>query len=132
MIKEIHSGSAYLDVATYSASTYVNAYNGAQGVGNMRYNTINQKTEVFDGNNWVQLNTGSATIGLTTKAVSILNWAEKKMIEEYELEELAKEHPTIKDLVNQIKDKKDQIKMVQTLLKSPGHEPEQYVVTQAP
>ena len=45
---------------------------------------------------------------------------------------MSEEHPTIKDLVNQIKDKKDQIKMVQTLLKSPRHEAEQPVAMQAP
>ena len=122
MIDSVLGGSAYINVASYSGSTYVNGYAGQQGVGNMRYNTSSQKTEVYDGNNWVTLNTGSATVSLTPQAVSILNWAEKKMIEEQLLEKQAQEHPAIKDLVDQIKEKQEQIKMVQTLLNSPGND----------
>jgi len=34
-----------------SASTYVNNYGGAQGVGNLRFNTSSQCLEVYDGTN---------------------------------------------------------------------------------
>jgi hypothetical protein len=44
------------------------------------------------------------------------------MLEEREREQLAETNPAIKDLVNQIKEKEEQIKMVQTLLKSSGDE----------
>lgn len=132
MIDSILGGSAYLNVASYNGSTYVNGYSGLQGVGNMRYNTTSQRIEIFDGNNWIQMNQGSATISLSLEAVELLNWAKQKRIEELELNELANEHPTIKDLVEQIKTKKEQIKMVQTLLKSPGNDPEQSVAMQAP
>jgi len=104
-------------------STYVNGYSGLQGVGNMRYNTSNQNTEVFDGTNWIILNMAIPSIGLTTEAESLLDWARQKHLEELELENLAQTNPTIKDLVEQVKIKQDQIKMVQTLLKSPGNEP---------
>jgi len=121
MIDNILSGSAYLNVASYSGSTYINGYAGLQCVGNMRYNTASQKTEVFDGNNWITLQSGSATVSLSIEAVSILHWAEKKMIEEQQLEKLAQEHPTIKSLVDEINKRKEQIKMVQTLLNSPSN-----------
>lgn len=132
MIENVLGGSTYLNVSSYSGNTYVNGYSGAQGVGNMRYNTSTQKVEVFDGTSWITMNQGSATVALTNEAVSILNWARDRMYEDQEMERLAEEHPTIKDLVEQIKVKKDQIKMVQTLLKSPGHDAEQQVAMQAP
>ena len=122
MIDSVLSGSAYLNIASYSGSTYVNGYAGQQGVGNMRYNTSSQKMEVYDGTNWITMQTGSATVSLTANAVSVISWAERKMMEEKELERLAETNPTIKDLVEQIKQKQDQIKMVQTLLNSPGNE----------
>ena len=120
MIDSVLSGSAYLNIASYSGSTYVNGYAGQQGVGNIRYNTSSQKMEVYDGTNWITMQTGSATVSLSPNAVTAITWAEKKMMEERELERLAETNPTIKDLVEQIKQKQDQIKMVQTLLNSPG------------
>ena len=120
MIGNIYSTSPSLQVTGGTVSTYINGYSGAQCVGNMRYNTTSQKTEVFDGNNWIQLNMGTVSVGLSSEVESLLDWARKKRNEEYELERLAETNPTIKDLVNQIKIKQEQIKMVQTLLNSPG------------
>lgn len=122
MIGSIYSGSASLVVSGGTTSTYINGYSGLQGVGNMRYNTTSQKTEVFDGTNWIQLNMGSVTVSLTGDAEVLLQWARQKRTEELELQRLAEENPTIKDLVEQVKQKQDQIKMVQTLLKSSGND----------
>ena len=113
----------YITVTNGSSSTYVNGHSGLQGVGNMRYNTSSQNMEVFDGSNWVMLNMAMPSIGLNTDAESLLDWARQKRIEELELQALAQEHPSIKDLVNDIEKKKDQIKMIRTLIKSPGNEP---------
>jgi hypothetical protein len=123
MIKSITPSGRYIQVTGAASSTYVNGYSGLQGVGNMRFNTSSQSMEVFDGNNWITLNMSIPSIGLTTEAESLLDWARKKRNEELELESLAQTNPTIKDLVEQVKIKQDQIKMVQTLLKSPGNEP---------
>jgi hypothetical protein len=120
MISTVHSSSSSITVTGGNASTYVNGYSGSQGVGNMRYNTTNQRTEVYDGTNWIQLNMGTVSIGLSGEAESLLNWARVKRNEEVELARLAEENPTIKDLVEQIKQKQEQVKMVQTLLNSPG------------
>lgn len=122
MIGNIYSTSPSLQVTGGTVSNYINGYSGAQCVGNMRYNTTSQKTEVFDGNNWISLNMGTVNIGLSDEVESLLDWARKKRNEESELERLAETNPTIKDLVDQIKQKKDQIKMVQTLLNSPGND----------
>lgn len=117
MIKGITTLGRYMQVINTSASTYINGYAGLQGVGNMRYNTTNQSTEVFDGNNWIMLNTSTPSIGLSGEAEMLLDWARKKRDEEQEIERLAKSHPAINDLVKQIKEKQDQIKMVQNLVK---------------
>jgi hypothetical protein len=115
MIKGITPLGRYITVTNSSSSTYVNGMSGLQGVGNMRYNTSSQNVEVFDGNNWVMLNMSIPSIGLNSDAESLLDWARQKRNEELELQSLAQEHPSIKDLVNDIENKKDQIKMIRTL-----------------
>jgi hypothetical protein len=125
MIKSIMSAGRYMQITNTSASTYINGSSGLQGVGNMRYNTSNQSTEVFDGNNWITLNMAIPAIGLSYEAELLLDWARQKRDEELTLNKMAQEIPAIKDLVGQIKEKQEQIKMVQTLLKSPGNNAEQ-------
>lgn len=118
MIKNISATGKYLQVSGGGSSTYINNFSGAQGIGNMRYNTSNQNMEVFDGNNWISINMSYTSVGLTSDAESLLDWARKKRDEELERDRLAQSNPAIRDLVNQIKEKEDQLKMVQTLLKS--------------
>jgi hypothetical protein len=98
-------------------STYIGNYSNSPGVGNMRYNPSNQNIEVYDGSTWIILSAQHANVNLSDEAVSLLEWARKKRNEELELERLAQTNPVIKDLVNQIKDKEEQIKIVQTLIK---------------
>lgn len=119
MIKNINGYGKYLTVVGGTPSTYIhNNYNsGNQGVGNMRYNTTNQCIEIYDGVTWVTMNMGYADINLTPAAINALEWVEKKRNEELEREHLAQTNPAIKDLLEQIKEKEDQIKMVQKLLK---------------
>ena len=118
MIKSIHSSSPFLTVSGGNpGSTYIGNYSNSPGVGNMRYNPSNQNIEVYDGSTWIILSAHHANINLSDEAVSLLEWARKKRNEELELERLAESSPAIKDLVNQIKDKEEQIKIVQTLLK---------------
>jgi hypothetical protein len=118
MIKSLHSSSPFLTVSGGNpGSTYIGNYSNAPGVGNMRYNPNNQNIEVYDGSTWIILSAHHANINLSDEAVSLLEWARKKRNEELERERLAETSPAIKDLVNQIKDKEEQIKIVQTLLK---------------
>ena len=118
MIKSIHSSSPFLTVSGGNpGSTYIGNYSNAPGVGNMRYNPSNQNIEVYDGSTWIILSAHHTNINLSDDAVSLLEWARKKRDEDLERERLAQTNPVIKDLVNQIKDKEEQIKVVQTLLK---------------
>jgi hypothetical protein len=106
-----------MNVVGGPATNYINNYSGAQGIGNMRFNTSNQNLEVYDGSNWVTLNMGNATVGLNYRAEELLDWAEKKRQEELETQALAETNTTIRDLVNQIKEKQEQIRIVKTLIK---------------
>lgn len=103
MIKGINSSSIWLTVTGGNGGVnYINNYSGAQGVGNMRYNTASQNLEIWDGNNWVLLSTTYATVDISAKTKQILEWCEKKMQEEIVLENLAEKYPAIKDLQDQL------------------------------
>jgi hypothetical protein len=117
MIKNISSSGKYINVIGESVANYINNYSGAQGVGNIRFNTTNQTMEVYDGMSWITLQMGHVNVGLNAEAESLLDWARKKRDEEMERDLLAATNPTIKDLLEQIKEKEDQIKMVMNLIK---------------
>ena len=118
MIKNIAGGGKYLTVTGGSNSTYVNNFSGAQGVGNMRYNTSSQNIEIYDGNNWVPMQSGYATVTMTPEAESLLDWAKIKRAEEDYLKVEAQKNPAINDLLEQRKDIDSKIQMVKTLIQS--------------
>ena len=117
MIKNLLTSGKYISVLGGGATNYINNYTGAQGVGNLRFNTAIQTMEVYDGNSWIQLYMGNATVGLNDEAESLLDWAKKKRNEEMELEAFAENNPTVRDLLNTIKQKQEQITIVKALIK---------------
>ena len=117
MINSLHSTSPFIYVAGGTPQkTYISQGNGP-GVGNMRYNPSSNNIEVSDGTSWIPMFSSNATIGLDGTTINILKWAEKKMLEEAERNKLAETNPAINDLMKQIKDKEEQIRVVQTLIK---------------
>jgi hypothetical protein len=117
MIKYIASSGKYTTVIGGPATNYINNYSGAQGVGNLRFNTTNQSMEVYDGNSWILLQMGHVNVGLNAEAELLLDWARQKRDEELMLNALAETNPAIKDLLNTIKQKQEQISIVRTLIK---------------
>jgi len=99
------------------STTYMNTSSGYMNVGDLRYNPTRNQVEVYDGNNWITLNSGHASVRLTSHAETVIDWAAKKMQEDMELEALSKSNPTIADLVEQKKNLDHKIKMVQILIK---------------
>jgi uncharacterized radical SAM superfamily protein len=97
--------------------TYINSVPGYMNVGDVRYNTNMQKLEVYDGQMWIEINTSYASVGLTPDAERALDWANRKIAEEAELDRLAASNATIADLIKQKKELDDKIKMVQILTK---------------
>jgi len=115
MLKDITASGRYVTVTSGASSTYINGYSGLQGVGNMRYNTSNQNIEVFDGNQWIQLNMGYASVGLNGEAESLLDWARKKRDEELEIQVLAEKHPAVKAALEAVERAKEQLKLIKEL-----------------
>jgi hypothetical protein len=109
MIKNITASGRYVQVTGGNASTYINGNHGAQGVGNMRYNTSNQQMEVYDGNTWIMINLDHASVGLNGEAESLLDWARKKRDEELAWESLAKDNQAVKIALNNLEQAKRQL-----------------------
>jgi hypothetical protein len=109
MIKNITPIGRYIQVSGGTASTYINNYSGAQGVGNMRFNTSTQNMEVFDGNLWMTLNMDYASVGLNSEAESLLDWARKKRDEELAWESLAKDNKAVKIALDNLEQAKQQL-----------------------
>lgn len=113
-------GGEYMNVtSSKGASPYINTSNPITGM--VSYDGSSQSMKVYDGNNWVTVGGGSASVNLSPNAIAILKWAEQKMQEEYELQHLAASNPTIKDLVDQmnrsIGDYQHKIAIVKALIK---------------
>ena len=94
MIKNIASSSAHITVSNpYSPNIY---NNGMMNVGQVRYNTVNQNMEVFDGNMWQGISMAT-TVGLSYEAEDAIRWAQEKMRDEAELKQRMEKNPGLKD-----------------------------------
>jgi hypothetical protein len=115
MIKGISLQGKYMYVHGGNANTYVNGYAGAQGVGNVRYNTSSQCFEVYDGNNWQPISMDYATVGLNSEAETLLDWVKSKQRQEIELLELATKNQAVLTALENVKKAQDQLTIIATL-----------------
>jgi len=76
----------------------------------MRFNTSTQNVEVWDGNNWMTLQTSYATVQLDSEAISLLDWAKEKRTEEWKIQELIKTNPAVKIAYEQVLKAQAQLK----------------------
>lgn len=111
MIKTIYTSGRYIQVMGSEAHTYLNHYAGAQGIGNMRFNTTSQNFEVFDGNGWCTIAMSNANIGLSGIAEEAIDWVRKQMEEEKRLTALAEDHPAVKAALENLNRAKEQLKI---------------------
>jgi len=118
MIKGITQGGRYITVTGGNpGSNYVNNFSGAQGIGNMRFNTTNQNIEIYDGTMWQTLQSSYASVQLDDEATRILDWAKSAMTEEIKIKELAKNHPAIAAAHENVKRAREQLEITITLSK---------------
>ena len=118
MLKTVSGVGRYVMVSGgMPAHTYINTSSGYMNVGDVRYNTQMQRLEVYDGQMWLEINTGHASVGLTPDAEMALDWATKKRNEELSLEYKAKNNPAIADLLKQRNTIDEQIKVIEILTK---------------
>lgn len=120
MIKGLTGGRGILVSGGNPSTTYINMANPSAGL--VRYNGNSTSIEVYDGMTWIPMQSSYANVELDADTQLTLEWAKKKRNEELEREQLAKTNPAVKDLVEQIKQKEDQLNMIKTLLKSPGND----------
>jgi len=118
MIKGIN-GSGFINVSgVYSNSIYVDNYKLQQGLaGQVRYN--GNDFEVNDGNSWKQLVGNYAQIDMSHQAQDAFQWTIKKMAEEREAQELAKDHPAVQIALDNLEKARQQLNA--TILLSKEH-----------
>ena len=115
MIKNITPIGRYVTVSGGTSGTYVNGYSGAQGVGNMRFNTSTQNMEVFDGSSWITLNMDYASVGLNGDAESLLDWAREKRNEEMKWYSLASSNEAVRIALEQLEQAKTRLELTAIL-----------------
>lgn len=65
-------------------------------MGNVRFNTVNQNLEVYDGNSWQQLNMSYATVDLSPEAQQLLEWARRERLRQIERESKIQNNPALR------------------------------------
>jgi CobQ-like glutamine amidotransferase family enzyme len=115
MIKNITSSSPYLVIdGGNPMMPYISP--GAQGAGQVRYNTNNSNLEVWDGVTWKEISTSyNTSINLSSNAQELLKWAEEKRNKEMKLAALAQSHPAVADVVAKLKSVEEELKVVVAL-----------------
>lgn len=116
MIKEVISSGPFVSVSGGSNFTpYINMSNVSAGI--TRWNGNTNNFEVYDGAAWMTLSSNVASVGLNKDAVGAITWTLKKMAEEDELENLAREHPAINIALDNLKKAKIQLDAIIILSK---------------
>ena len=92
-----------------------NSYQQPGITGAIQWNGNTKKLQVSTGTSWVDID-NNITLNCDTNFITVMKWAEKKMREEVELETLSQDYPAVKDLLNQIKEKQAQLKLIKTLI----------------
>lgn len=101
MITNISGGPGIVVQGGHSNQIYLNPSSpGNPASGQIRYN--NHMIEVYDGSTWRQMNQTYTNISLDIGMVEAIEWARKKMLEERELEELAKQYPILEDAMRDL------------------------------
>ena len=118
MIKSVIGNSPYLTVATNNASNFMNNYSGAQGLGNIRFNTTNQGLEVYDGTMWHPIQMGTVSLSLTPDAVAAIAWASQQRHDEMKIKELAERHPAVADQLAAVQEAEEKLRMLTLLVQT--------------
>jgi len=113
MINNLTSSSVHLITSSYSAP-YIG--NNGQSAGTVRFNTMTQQMEVFDGSAWINVSV-NANLSLSYGAEETIHWAMEKMREETELEKLAEENAAVKIALENVKKAQEQLKITAHLAK---------------
>jgi len=118
MIKSVYGSGRYLSTFNNNATNYMNNYSGAQGLGNMRFNTSTQSVEVYDGSMWRPMEMNTVNLSLTQDAVEAIDWANHKRQEEMKIKELAEKYPAVADQLAAVREAEEKLRMVTLLVQT--------------
>jgi hypothetical protein len=94
MIKGINSSSQYITIQ--GGNPMQNYFSpGAQGAGQMRYNTNSNNVEVWDGVTWKEMSTSYVSVDLSYEAQSLLQWAKQTRDKELAREARIRDNPSL-------------------------------------
>ena len=65
--------------------------------------------QVFDGNAWISMATGYATVGLDQETQNLLSWAKSKQRQEIELLEMATKNEAVRIALENVKKAQDNL-----------------------
>jgi hypothetical protein len=118
MIKNVYGSGRYLTTTNNQATNYMNNFSGAQGLGNMQFNTTNQRIEVWDGQMWQPILMSDVSLMLTHDAVEAIAWADQKRQEEMKIKELAERHPAVADQMAAVREAEEKLRMITLLVQT--------------
>ena len=116
MIKNVYGSGRYLTTLNNGATNYMNNFSGAQGLGNMQFNTTTQRIEVWDGQMWQPLLMTDVSVSLTQDAVEAIGWVNQKRQEEMKIKALAEQHPAVADQMAAVREAEEKLRMVAALV----------------
>ena len=116
MIKNVYGSGRYLTAYNNNASNYVNNFSGAQGLGDLRFNTVLQCLEVWDGQMWQPFKMSDVSVSLTQDAVEAIDWVNQKRKEEHDIRELAEQHPAVADQLAVVREAEEKLRMIALLV----------------
>jgi len=112
MIRNITAGyGIHIAGNTYN-TPYIDATRSSAGM--VRY--LNNNLEIYDGSNWMTIQSSHPQVELSEEVQSILAWARGRMAEEARVKELANKHPTVADALEAVKQAEEQVKIVAALV----------------
>jgi hypothetical protein len=110
MIKNVYGSGRYLTAYSNNASNYVSNFSGAQGLGDLRFNTVHQCLEVYNGSMWQPLN--------MSDAVEAIDWVNQKRKEEHDIQVLAEKYPAVADQLAAVREAEEKLRMIALLVQT--------------
>jgi len=118
MIKHVYTSGPYITTANNQATNYMNNYSGAQGLGNIRFNTTIQGLEVYDGTMWHPVQMDTVNLSLTHDAVEAIDWVNQKRKEEHDIRALAERYPAVADQLAAVQEAEEKLRMLTLLVQT--------------
>ena len=118
MIKHVYTNGPYITTTNNTATNYMNNYSGAQGLGNIRFNTTIQSLEVYDGSMWRPMEMSTVNVSLTSDAVAAIAWASQQRHDEMKIKELAEKYPAVADQLAAVQEAEEKLRMLTLLVQT--------------